>query len=123
MKRSLISLLFFLTLLLLSCDKRDVTQKEIHSYESSVLFAKSLQRALDIATKITNAKGISACVIIPDKGTWTGVSGISHPNTPISPDMLFNIASIGKNFLATLVLQLCEEGLLRLDDPLHKWLL
>jgi len=32
--------------------------------------------------------------------------------------MLFNIASIGKNFLAALILQLAEEGKLSLDDPI-----
>jgi len=36
--------------------------------------------------------------------------------------MLFNIASIGKNFVAILVCQLAQEGRLSLDDPLSKWL-
>jgi D-alanyl-D-alanine carboxypeptidase len=40
----------------------------------------------------------------------------------IERDMLFDIASVGKTFTAALVLQLAEEGLLSLDDPLHTWL-
>jgi CubicO group peptidase (beta-lactamase class C family) len=40
----------------------------------------------------------------------------------ISPDMLFDIASIGKNFVAILVCQLAEEGRLTFDDPLSRWL-
>jgi D-alanyl-D-alanine carboxypeptidase len=36
--------------------------------------------------------------------------------------MLFNIASVGKNFVAILVCQLAKEGRLSLDDPLGKWL-
>ena len=36
--------------------------------------------------------------------------------------MLFDIGSIGKNFVAVLVLQLVEEERLGLDDPIRKWL-
>jgi CubicO group peptidase (beta-lactamase class C family) len=122
MYKTLILLVIFLVLLLGSCDKQESQNKLSPGSENNFPFAKSLQKALNIATKIGNGKGISASIIIPNKGSWTGVSGISHENTPVSPDMLFNIASVGKNFLATLVLKLCEEGVLRLDDPLHKWL-
>jgi len=49
---------------------------------------------------------------------------MSEPETgaAIKPDMLFDIASVGKTYVAALVLQLAEEGRLTLDDPLHKWL-
>jgi len=40
----------------------------------------------------------------------------------MSPDMLFDIASIGKHFVAILVCKLAEEGRLSLDDPLSRWL-
>ena len=36
--------------------------------------------------------------------------------------MLFDIASLGKNYVAVPVLQLAEEGKLSLDHPLGKWL-
>jgi D-alanyl-D-alanine carboxypeptidase len=36
--------------------------------------------------------------------------------------MLFAIGSITKNMVATLVLQLAQEGVLTLDDPIPKWL-
>jgi D-alanyl-D-alanine carboxypeptidase len=36
--------------------------------------------------------------------------------------MLFAIGSVTKNFVATLVLSLAEEGVLSLDDPVSKWL-
>ncbi|MFC1633919.1 serine hydrolase domain-containing protein [Planctomycetota bacterium] len=122
MYKELILLIIFLVLLLGCCDKPESQNKLSLSSENNLPFAKSLQNALDLAAKIGNGKGISASIIIPNKGSWAGASGISHENTPVSPDMLFNIASVGKNFLATLVLKLCEEGVLRLDDPLHKWL-
>jgi D-alanyl-D-alanine carboxypeptidase len=120
--KKLIFLVVFLVLLLSCRDKQESQNKLSPGSKNNLSFAKSLQNALDFATKIGNGKGVSASVIVPNKGSWTGTSGISHENTAISPDMLFNIASAGKNFLATLVLKLCEEGVLGLDDPLHKWL-
>jgi D-alanyl-D-alanine carboxypeptidase len=36
--------------------------------------------------------------------------------------MLFDIASIGKHYVAVLVVQLAKEGTLLLDDPLNRWL-
>jgi D-alanyl-D-alanine carboxypeptidase len=122
MYKKLVLLIVSLVLLLSCRDKQESQNKLSPGSKNNLPFAKSLQNALDLATKISNGKGISASVIIPNEGSWTGTSGISHENTPVSPDMLFNIASAGKNFLATLVLKLCEDGVLGLDDPLHKWL-
>src|SRR5262249_32381432 len=40
---------------------------------------------------------------------------------PISSDSLFNLASIGKVFLATLLAQAVERGEVALDDPVAKY--
>jgi len=85
-------------------------------------FAKELQDSLDNGLKKYNGKGISVAVIAPEHKTWVGVSGVSHGKIPIKPDTLFDAGSITKNFVAALTLKLVEEGLLTLDDPLHKWL-
>ncbi len=66
--------------------------------------------------------GISAAVIVPGYKTWTGVSGFSHPNAPVTAEMLFDVGSVQKNFEAALVLRLAEEGRLSLDDPIDKYL-
>jgi len=66
--------------------------------------------------------GISAAVSVPGYRTWTGVSGYSQPGVPISEDMLFDVASIQKNFEAALVLKLVEDGVLFLDDSIAKYL-
>jgi CubicO group peptidase (beta-lactamase class C family) len=41
---------------------------------------------------------------------------------PVTPDTLFEIGSIGKTFTALVVLQLVEEGRVRLDDPVQRHL-
>ena len=67
-------------------------------------------------------RGVSACVIAPMIGVWTGNAGMSHETIPIASNMLFEIASITKTFTAALILQLSEEGKLSLTDPIGKWL-
>jgi D-alanyl-D-alanine carboxypeptidase len=84
--------------------------------------AERLQGALDSALVATGTMGVSVAVIMPDGALWTGVSGLSHPGCPITPDMLFDMGSTGKNLMAALVLDLVDDGLLSLDDPISKYL-
>jgi D-alanyl-D-alanine carboxypeptidase len=87
-------------------------------------FAHDLQEAIDqvLLAYPDYDLGISAAVIMPGHRTWTGVSGYSHQNVPISADMLFVVGSIVKNFEAALVLKLAEDEMLTLDDPISKYL-
>ena len=82
---------------------------------------ESLQKSLDESIGSSGAVGVSAAVILPDGHMWKGASGISHEGVPITTDMLFDIASIAKNYQAALALKLVEDGLISLDDPLEKW--
>jgi len=84
--------------------------------------AERLQAALDSSLAATGTMGVSVAVIMPDGALWTGVSGFSHPGTPVTPDMLFDLGSTGKNIMAALILDLAEDGLLSLDDTIDKYL-
>ncbi|WP_317229996.1 serine hydrolase domain-containing protein [Clavibacter sp. MX14-G9D] len=48
--------------------------------------------------------------------------GVADPTTgaPLTPAHLFRVASHSKSFTATAILQLAEQGALRLDDPLGR---
>lgn len=85
-------------------------------------FEGRLQAALDKCLRRCDVKGASAAIIFPDHTHWHGVSGVSHRDVRMSPDMSFAIGSITKNMVAALVLQLAEEGKLSLEDPLSRWL-
>jgi D-alanyl-D-alanine carboxypeptidase len=87
----------------------------------SIPINMALQTAMDESLKNSGAIGVSAAIIFPDGEMWKGASGISHEGIPVTTEMLFDIASIEKNFQAALALQLAEEGLIALDDPLEKW--
>jgi CubicO group peptidase (beta-lactamase class C family) len=70
-----------------------------------------------------NAPGLVLLAITPD-GRYLGAAGVANlaDGTPIEVDDVLEIGSITKSFLAVLLLQLQEEGVLSLDDPLSRWL-
>jgi D-alanyl-D-alanine carboxypeptidase len=86
--------------------------------------AQKLQNTLDDSLKNSKIQGVSSAIIMPNEQIWFGVSGMSDPTIEeqITPEMLFDIGSTGKNYVAALILQLVEEGRLTLEDPLRKWL-
>ncbi len=49
-----------------------------------------------------------------------GVTNVDHP-LPVEPDTLFQVGSITKTFLGTLVMRLVEERRLDLDAPMRTW--
>lgn len=80
--------------------------------------ALKLQRVLDRNVGRHEIRGVSAAVVFDNGSVWTGASGISHDAVAMDPEMLFAIGSVTKNVVATLVLDLVEEGRLSLDDTL-----
>jgi len=68
--------------------------------------------------------GISATIIWPDGRSWTATSGFADlfGRARLTRNTAFAAASVTKTFVAALVLQLTQEGLVGLDDPLVAWL-
>jgi CubicO group peptidase (beta-lactamase class C family) len=64
--------------------------------------------------------GLAAGVVRDGALAWTSTLGFADraSRRPVTPSTLFRIASITKSFTATAILQLRDEGRLRLDDPL-----
>ncbi len=55
---------------------------------------------------------------------FEGASGLADlaGDSPMPPEGAFRIGSITKMFTATVIMQLAEDGVLTLDDPLARWL-
>ena len=72
------------------------------------------------------ADGPGASVIVVEKGKTVYARGRGladvEAKTPITPDTVFRLGSITKQFSAAVILQLAEEGKLSLDDPLSKFI-
>ncbi|HSF84722.1 MAG TPA: serine hydrolase domain-containing protein [Acidimicrobiia bacterium] len=84
--------------------------------------ADLLQATLDAGVIEHGGKGFTFAVILPDGKRWVGVTGVSHGTTKVTPDVLFAAGSITKTWTATTIMQLAEEGVLSLDDPVCEWL-
>lgn len=81
-----------------------------------------LQKKLD---EIVAKDGVGASIgIILPQGAWFGSSGFANTskNIPVKISDKFRIGSITKPFIATVILQLAQEGKLSLDDTLDRWL-
>jgi D-alanyl-D-alanine carboxypeptidase len=85
--------------------------------------AATLQNTLDENRELFAAGAASAAIFIPAEGMWTGASGIANPKTgePVTSKTVFALGSVTKTFVAALVLELTEAGLINLDDPLARW--
>ena len=79
-----------------------------------------LQRMLAEDAEEHNA-GVIA-LVETDGAAWQGAAGDYQGKREADPGDLFDIGSTGKTYLATVVLQLVEEGSLSLDDSVEQWL-
>ena len=88
--------------------------------------ATQLRKRVDaVATKMLSrpVAGISVAVarngqVLLARGY--GTANLEH-SVAVTPETVFHIASISKNILAAVVLQLVDEGKLRLDDDITKY--
>jgi D-alanyl-D-alanine carboxypeptidase len=68
--------------------------------------------------------GAALAVFVPGHGAWVGGRGLADRDggVPLAPDALFGVASISKLFVATVAMQLVQEGWLSLDQTVEQWL-
>lgn len=86
--------------------------------------AARLQTILDETVANGQIPGAIVSVAIQGYAPWNGAGGVAdrQQGRPMTPETNVRIASISKIFTAAVVLQLVEEGALRLDDPLATYL-
>jgi len=87
------------------------------------LIHKQLDSALDTIMKNADIPGAIVGVWVPGRGSWVATRGVADITTrkPVAPEDLVRIGSITKTFVATVVLQLVDEKVIGLDDPLAKY--
>jgi len=68
--------------------------------------------------------GIAIGIVYDQELIWSKGYGVSdlESQTPVTPKTLFRIGSVTKVFTATAVMQLRDQGKLRLDDPVSRHL-
>jgi D-alanyl-D-alanine carboxypeptidase len=81
-----------------------------------------------VSSRIGKNKPVGNCVLSVAKGdgsySWAGAAGIADEagNVAMTKDTPIYIASITKLHTATAIMELSEEGMLSLDDPMSKYL-
>ncbi len=68
--------------------------------------------------------GISAAVVHDQETIWTGGFGYAHPERrePATPETIYSICSISKLFTAIALMQLRDQGVVALSDPVDRHL-
>lgn len=87
--------------------------------------SKKLQSLVDSMIDVEGDYPIHNAVLFVEcpKIKWKGAAGMADGKKEVmTADHKFKIASIGKTFTATLVLQLIEEGFLDYDDTIDRFL-
>jgi D-alanyl-D-alanine carboxypeptidase len=86
--------------------------------------AQARQALLDTWRSGADVPAVVAGVSDASRRTWVGASGTPERGgaDPVDTSASFRIASITKVFVAVVVLQLVQEGRLRLDDPVARYL-
>jgi CubicO group peptidase (beta-lactamase class C family) len=79
---------------------------------------------IDAQRKAQNIPGLSLAVV--QNGEITKAAGYGLANikrqTPATPETVYKIASVSKQFIATGIMLLVQQGRVRLDDPVSKYL-
>jgi D-alanyl-D-alanine carboxypeptidase len=90
---------------------------------SQPAYAATLNQRITQAMKDNAIPGAVVLVRSPDRGDWSATfgTGTIGQNAPLSVDDYFRVGSNTKTMTVTLILQLVQEGRLRLDDPIEKY--
>ena len=83
-----------------------------------------LSEYIDRQLPMLNAPGIAVGVTDRERISHTGFFGLANQEagTPVTPETLFQIGSISKSFTSIVMLQLQEQGLLDINDPVTIYL-
>ncbi len=85
--------------------------------------ADVLARVLEQGRAHAGAPGMSAAVVLDNRLVWSAGSGLAdvENDVPATAQTVYRIASISKTFAAIATLQLVERGLVKLDDPIQRY--
>src|SRR3954469_8754117 len=86
--------------------------------------AAAIDAVLRAAIERKDVPGVVALVVNRDRVLYEGAFGVADVSTgrKLAPDALFRIASMTKPITSLALMQLVEQGKLRLDDPAEKYL-
>lgn len=114
--------LLFVILLLASCKQKETTNKPVIDNYAAV--KDSLTKTLDSIYQHGSIVGFSTAIITKDTTLYNKSFGFANSATkmPYTNQTLQNIGSVSKTFIGIALVKAQELGLLKLDDPINRYL-
>ncbi|MFI6446034.1 serine hydrolase domain-containing protein [Kitasatospora sp. NPDC050543] len=99
------------------------TDEDCAPEELSPELVAKLDAAIRQTMSQTGVPGVSVGLWLPGKGQYVRSFGVADKKTgaPMTDDLYMRIGSETKTFTATAVLELVDDGLVGLDDPISKY--
>lgn len=121
--KAVVCLAVFFSCAALPARQADAKDTSVPSAKS-VSLSKALDTAIDSA--ITQKRLVGAVVLVSHDGrlVYHRAAGYADRETqsPMQKDTIFRLASVSKVYTAMATAALLRQGVLRLDDPVAKWL-
>jgi len=91
---------------------------------SDTRLINALKSFVPFAMQQNGPPGLNLAICRHGDVIWEGAFGYADlsTKTPMTPQTVFHSGSIGKTFTATAIMQLVEQGVISLDDPINKYL-
>jgi CubicO group peptidase (beta-lactamase class C family) len=82
-----------------------------------------LEKVIAAELPATNTPGASIAIVRGTQVIYAKGFGVANveTNAPVTPDMLFRLGSTTKMFTAAALVQLAEQGKLKMDEPMGKY--
>ncbi|WP_405921177.1 serine hydrolase domain-containing protein [Streptomyces sp. NBC_00122] len=82
-----------------------------------------LDQAIERTRKEAGVPGVIVGLCLPGRGSYIRATGVADTATsrPMQTGLLMRIASVTKTFTVTAILELVDDGLVGLDDPISKY--
>jgi len=117
----LMALLIMTALACSSCGTQESEPEGVFSLSPEL--QQELERMLDEVMSENGIPGAVVGVWVPGEGSWVEAKGLAdvEAEEAVGISNKVRIGSITKTFLATVILQLVDEGGISLDDPLQEY--
>lgn len=116
-----VAVLFVAILAVIQCSRPSAQSPPTAPAEVPPDVARAFGDAIGAWAAEPGHRGVSASVILANGAQWSGAAGYAGDER-LRDDHLIVIASITKTMTGAVILQLVDEGILRLDDPIDRWL-
>jgi CubicO group peptidase (beta-lactamase class C family) len=92
--------------------------------EAEIEIVRALESQIPAVMRAHDVPGLNVAIALRGRMAWEGAYGFADAKSrrPMKTDTVFHSGSIAKPYAAVAIMQLAENGLLLLDDPVNRYL-